>query len=302
MHIHQVVKEALNLLRATIPTTIEIRQQIDSKCGAIIADPIQLHQVVMNLCTNAAHAMEEKGGVLSVKLESLKLNKDDLKNDPYMKPGQYVQLSVNDTGSGIGQKDITRVFDPYFTTKEVGKGSGLGLSVVHGIVKRHNGMIKVESDPNTGTTFSVYFPKTDLAATKSKKDSAPLPTGTERILLVDDEIAVAEVMGKRLEQLGYQVASKNCSLEALELFRTKPNAFDLVITDQTMPHLTGDRFAKEVIDLRPDILVILCSGYSSIVDAEKAKGIGIKDFIMKPVDQNELAFTVRRVLDEKRRS
>jgi PAS domain S-box-containing protein len=297
VQIHLIVKETLKLLRASIPTSIDIRQDIDYKCGTIIADPTEFHQIVINLCTNAAQEMEKKGGVLSVRLEQLDLSEDDLQKDPTLTPGPYVKLSVSDTGHGIATNNIDRIFDPYFTTKEVGKGSGMGLAVVHGIVKRHNGMITVESEPAEGTTFNVFFPKAGEVEQQTIKEIDPLPTGNERILLVDDETSVVNVIKKLLEQLGYQVTSKNSSKETLGLFSVQPNAFDLIITDQTMPEMTGEQLAKELIDLKPEVLIILCTGYSSDIDDEKAKAIGIKDFIMKPVDKKELAITVRRVLD-----
>ncbi|MCJ7683685.1 MAG: PAS domain S-box protein, partial [Desulfobacteraceae bacterium] len=219
VQIQLIVKDALKLLRASIPATIDIRQDIDSQCGTIIADPTELHQVTMNLCTNAAQEMEKTDGVLYVSLERLDLSEDDLQNEPTLKPGPHVKLSVKDTGLGIDPDHIDRIFDPYYTTKEVGMGSGLGLAVVHGIVKHHNGMITVESNPTQGTTFNVFFPITESVEQEVAKEIDPLPTGNERILLVDDETSVVEVTKQRLERLGYQVTSKNSSIEALELFR-----------------------------------------------------------------------------------
>jgi CheY-like chemotaxis protein len=251
----------------------------------------------MNLCTNAAQEMEKTDGVLYVSLERLDLSEDDLQNEPALKPGPHVKLSVKDTGLGIDPDHIDRIFDPYYTTKEVGMGSGLGLAVVHGIVKHHNGMITVESNPTQGTTFNVFFPITESVEQEVAKEIDPLPTGNERILLVDDETSVVEVTKQRLERLGYQVTSKNSSIEALELFRAQPNAFELIITDQTMPDMTGEQLAKKLIDLRPDILIVLCTGYSSNIDAEKSKALGIKEFLLKPIDLQELAITIRRVLD-----
>jgi PAS domain S-box-containing protein len=297
VQIQLIVKDALKLLRASIPATIDIRQDIDSQCGTIIADPTELHQVTMNLCTNAAQEMEKTDGVLYVSLERLDLSEDDLQNEPTLKPGPHVKLSVKDTGLGIDSDHIDRIFDPYYTTKDVGMGSGLGLAVVHGIVKRHNGMITVETNPTQGTTFNVFFPIAEGVEQQVAKEIDPLPTGNERILVVDDETSVVEVTQQRLERLGYQVTSKNSSIEALELFRAQPNAFELIITDQTMPDMTGEQLAKKLIDLRPDILIVLCTGYSSNIDAEKSKALGIKEFILKPIDLQELAITIRRVLD-----
>jgi len=298
VQIHLIVKEALKLLRASIPASIDIRQDIDSQCETIVADPTELHQVVMNLCTNAAQEMEKKDGVLSVSLERLDLSADNLQKEPTLTPGPYVKLSVSDTGHGIAPDNIDRIFDPYYTTKEVGKGSGLGLAVVHGIVKRYNGMITVESKPNEGTTFNVFFPKAGEVEHQVIKEIDPLPTGNERILVVDDETSVVNVIKQLLERLGYQVTTKNSSIEALELFRAQPNAFELIITDQTMPDMTGEQLAKALIDLRPEVLIILCTGYSPNIDAEKSKALGIREFIMKPIDKKELAITIRRVLDQ----
>jgi PAS domain S-box-containing protein len=297
VHIHLIIKEALKLLRASIPASIDIRQDIDCQCGTIIAYPTELHQIVINLCTNAVQEMENKDGVLSVSLEQLDLSEDNLQKDPTLTPGPYVKLSVSDTGHGISTDNLDRIFDPYFSTKEVGKGSGLGLAIVHGIVKRHNGMITVESKPAEGTTFNVFFPKTGEEEQQTIKEIDSLPTGNERILLVDDDESVVNVIKQLLEQLGYQVTSKNSSREALELFSAQPNVFDLIITDQTMPEMTGEQLAKESIDLKPEVLIILCTGYSSDIDDEKAKTIGIREFIMKPIDKKELAITGRRVLD-----
>ena len=300
VQVHLIVEEALKLLRASIPASVDIRQDIDCQCGTIIANPTELHQIVINLCTNAAQEMENKDGVLSVSLEQLDLSTDNLQKDPTLTPGPYVKLSVSDTGHGIDPDNIDRIFDPYFTTKEVGKGFGMGLAVVHGIVKRYNGMITVESKPAEGTTFNVFFLKAGEAEQQAVKEIDSLPTGNERILLVDDDESVVNVIKQLLEGLGYQVTSKNCSRETLELFSAQPNAFDLIITDQTMPEMTGEQLAKELINLKPGVLIILCTGYSSVIDDKKAKAIGIREFIMKPVDKKELAITVRRVLDTQR--
>lgn len=292
-----VAEEALKLLRASIPSTIHIRQDIDPQCGTIFANPTEIQQVIMNLCTNAAQEMEITGGEIYVALEGVELSENDLQKEPNLKPGAYVKLTVSDTGQGIAKDNMDRIFDPYYTTKEVGKGSGLGLAIVRGIAKSHNGMITVESKLNNGTAFNIFFPKVEDVEQQVTKAIDPLPTGNERILVVDDETSVVDVIKKRLELLGYQVSSRNSSREALELFRVDPDAFDLIITDRTMPDMTGEQLAKELIGLRPDILIILCTGYSSNNDDEKAESIGIREFVMKPVGQQELAVTVRRVLD-----
>lgn len=298
VQIHIIVKEALKLLRSSIPTTIEITTAIDPACGNILANPTQIHQIVMNLCTNAAQAMDEDGGELKVEMINTELEEDDLLNEPELKPGPYVQLSVKDTGVGIDQEDFERIFDPYFTTKEFGKGTGMGLSVVMGIVKGLGGMITVESIPGKGSTFKVFFPKGEEHDSIFNEETKPLPTGKERILVVDDEKSIADMTKRRVERLGYQVTAKTSSLEALELFSSQPDAFDVVISDQTMPELTGENLARKLLEIRPDIPIIICTGYSSKIDAEKANFIGIRAFIMKPVDKVELAETIRSVLEE----
>ena len=297
--IHLLVQDALKLLRASIPTTIEIKQNIEPTCGNILAEPTQIHQVIMNLCTNAAQSMDEDGGVMEVGLTSVQLSFDDLANEPKLKPGPYVQLTIKDSGIGIDHRYLDKIFDPYFTTKEVGKGSGMGLSVVHGIIKSHDGMVTVNSKPGEGTIFSVYFPSIARPIEEKTKDIDPLPTGKEKILIVDDEKSIVDMTKRRVERLGYQVTTKTSSTEALELFSSSPNAFDLIITDQTMPELTGEKLAKKLLKIRPDIPIIICTGYSSKIDAEKANFIGISAFIMKPVDNRELAKTLRQVLNSR---
>ena len=296
--IHLLVKESINLIRSTIPTTIEIKQNIDPQCGNILANSTQIQQVLMNLCTNAAQSMEENGGILQVELIPTKLTADDLGTEPDLKPGSYVRLSVKDNGIGIEQKDIDKIFDPYFTTKEIGKGSGMGLAVVIGIVKSYGGMITVDSKPGKGTIFYVYFPVIDKKVVTEMEKNEDLPMGIEKVLVVDDEESIADMTMRRLENLGYQVTSKTNSKEALELFRSQSDSFDIVISDQTMPELTGEELAKKLLEIRPNIPIIICTGYSSKMDEEKAKSIGISAFIMKPVDKGELAKTIRQVLDK----
>jgi len=299
VEISLIVQESLKLLRASIPTTIRIDEKIDTDCGNIMAETTQIHQVMINLCTNAAQSMDKEGGVLEVELASVQLSADDLITEPSLKPGLYIKLSVKDNGIGIDQKYLDKIFDPYFTTKEVGQGSGIGLAVVAGIVKSHEGMITVNSNPGEGTTFHVYLPRIEAQIKEKKDDTVNLPTGHESILFVDDEEIIVEMTKQRLERLGYQVQTKNNSVEALELFRSQPDAFDIVISDQTMPELTGDELAKKIMEIRPDIPIIICSGYSSKIDAEQAKLIGISAFIMKPVDKTELANTIKQVLHSK---
>lgn len=298
VQIHLIANEALKLLRASIPTTVKIQQNIDPACGNILADPTQIHQVLMNICTNAAQAMDENGGVLDVSLDCVEFDENGMVEGT--KVGSYVRLVIKDMGAGIDSKVIDRIFDPYFTTKETGKGSGMGLAVVHGIVKSHDGMMTVESNPGEGTTFYVYFPRTKNHIQEEIEDTEPLPMGKERILVVDDEKSLVDLIKQRVERLGYQVTAMTSSVEALELFRSQPNSFDLVISDQTMPELTGARLAKKIMEIRPNIPIIICSGYSSKMDAEKANYAGISAFIMKPVDKKDLAKTIRQVLNGKK--
>ena len=289
-----LVEEALNLIRASLPSTIEIKHSINPDCGNIMADPTQMHQVIMNICTNAAQSMDEKGGTLEVIL-----NEEYISGDYGQETQPFVKLTIKDTGTGIPEEILNRIFDPYFTTKDTGKGSGMGLAIVHGIVESHNGKISVESTLGKGTTFHLFFPKIATASIDEKKNSEPLKKGSEKILVVDDETSMANVTMQRLKRLGYHVTVKTDSLEALALFQQNPDYFDLVITDQTMPKMTGDHMVQEMLDIRKDLPAILCTGYSSKINHEKAKKLGIKAFLLKPVENFELSHTVRKVLDEK---
>jgi len=289
-----VIKEALKMLRASLPTTIDIRQEISSR-GLVNADPTQIHQIVMNLCTNAAHAMREHGGFLEVELidEDLDLQSPH----PELVPGPYVRLLVRDSGCGMSRDVIARIFDPFFTTKALGEGTGLGLSVVHGIVSSYGGAVTVQSEPGKGSTFSVYLPRIQMAPGKPPEEgSCLLPTGEERVLFVDDERLLAELGTKMLTPLGYQVTTATNSREALDRFRSDPSAFDLVITDHTMPGMTGAELAREVLHVRPDMPIILCTGFSENITEEKAGAIGIRKLLMKPLALRELAETIRKVL------
>ena len=298
VQIRYIVREALKMLRSTLPTTIEFKEDLVKESGIVNADPTQMHQVIMNLCTNAGHAMREEGGVLAVGLAHVELD-DSLASKHFdLAPGPYLRLTVSDTGHGMSPEIRDRIFDPYFTTKEMGEGTGLGLSVAQGIVKAHGGAISVYSEPGKGTTFHVYLPVTPEKAREEKEPEKPLPTGAERILFIDDEPVLVEVGGRMLERLGYEVVVKTSSMEALELFRSGPGRFDLVITDLTMPRMTGDKLARELIGIRPDIPVILCTGHSKQVSEEKAKSLGIRAFVMKPISNRVVAEVVRKVLDE----
>jgi two-component system, cell cycle sensor histidine kinase and response regulator CckA len=301
VEVHLILEEALKLLRASIPSTIEIKQNIDSGAGIILADPTQIHQVVMNLCTNATHAMEKTGGVLEVILDRVALTEDDLAAEPNLLPGEFLRIGIKDSGVGIGESDMSRVFDPYFTTKGPGKGTGMGLSVVHGIAKSLGGTVKVESRPGHGASFDVYFPRMAAEAEQAEIEQGEFvpPAGNERILVVDDEIDILNVAKTRLERLGYSVTPKISSSDALESFRSKPDAFDLVITDQTMPGMTGDQLSKQILAIRSDIPIILCTGFSATVDKEEALDIGIRAFVMKPVSLKEMSILVRDLLNGK---
>jgi PAS domain S-box-containing protein len=291
-----VIKEAVKMLRASLPTTIELRTDIQSE-AMIMADPTQIHQVMMNLCTNAGHAMRQEGGVLAISLHDIDFVASV--SLPEMSPGPYVKLSISDTGHGMPPGVLDQIFNPFFTTKGIGEGTGLGLSVVYGIVKNHRGAISVESEPGKGSTFNIFFPRIEEQfASESPIDSLPLISrGQEQILLVDDEPALVDMIKQMLEFLGYRVESRTCSLEALKAFQARPDKYDLVITDQTMPNMTGAKLAIELIRLRPDIPIILCTGFSELLTPEKAQEIGIQAVLMKPLAIEALATNVREVLD-----
>lgn len=296
--IQPLIKESLKMLRASIPTTITIKEDIPQQNGTILADPTQVHQVVMNLCTNAFHAMENTGGVLSVGVRQTVVDSFSLLDGRQISPGEYVELTVSDTGIGIGQDIIDKIFDPYFTTKGVGKGTGMGLSISYGIVKSYGGTITVESTVGQGSTFHVYFPLTQEEE-KEPEELQEIPRGKERILFVDDEELLVELGRDMLEHLGYIVTGRGSSIEALETFMSDPSRFDLVITDQTMPGLTGIDLAGKILQVRPDLPIILCTGYSSQVSEEAAKAVGIKEFALKPLAISSLAQLVRKLLDGK---
>ncbi len=294
-----VVKEAIKFLRATIPSTIEIKIRIPEASGAVLANSVELHQIIMNLCTNAVHAIGEHGGVLEVDVQNIEIDQTQKKDFIELDTGAFVRLSVKDTGYGMTPDVLERIFDPYFTTKEKGVGTGLGLAVVHGIVAKSGGAIKVKSTPGLGTTFHVYLPRVDRAAPHKVEPTEPMVGGCERILFVDDEKMLVDIGGKILERLGYQVVSRTSPLEALELFRTKPDHFDLVVTDQTMPGMTGDVLAKELMRIRPNIPIVVCTGYSQGIDPERARQRGIKAFVMKPILIHDMAAAIRKALEAK---
>ncbi|MCK5206218.1 MAG: response regulator, partial [Desulfobacterales bacterium] len=296
IQVAHIVKEAIKMLRVSLPTTIAIQQKIEKNTGIIEADPTQIHQVLMNLCTNAAHAIDEKDGVLEISLSNIELDQNAAARHPELKPGPHLKLSVRDTGHGIHPEAQERIFEPYFTTKVKGEGTGLGLAVVQGIIKSQNGAITVESEVGKGSTFHVYLPIIQRNVTVDEVESTALPMGHERILLVDDEQPLVEIGKQMLERLGYTVAARTSSIEALELFKVQPNRFDLVITDIVMPNMTGEKLAEKLLEIRADIPVVLCTGYSEKFTRQQASEIGARSFLMKPLVMQDLASTVRQAL------
>ncbi|MBT8331323.1 MAG: PAS domain S-box protein, partial [Deltaproteobacteria bacterium] len=295
LKIDPIVKDSINMLKASLPSTIQIQQYVDSAAGIIEADATEIHQIIMNLGTNAYHAMSETGGLLDVKVENTDVN-TEFAHRLEIAAGNYLALTVSDTGPGMTPEVVERIFEPYFTTKEKDKGTGMGLAVVHGILKSCGGAVAVDSQPGKGTVFTVYIP-TVAKEVQPDCDVPPiLSTGNERILFVDDERALAEIGKKSLERLGYRVEARTSSLEALKLFQKSSDNFDLIITDMTMPEMTGDELAGEVKKIRADIPVIICSGYSDESLVEQATQTGISAFLMKPLIIQDLAKTIREVL------
>ena len=300
IYLHEAVVEALKLLRASLPTTIDIRQAISAGIqDGVLADTTQMHQVVMNLCTNAAHAMRETGGILDVRISIRHLDHGFTLHHPELRPGPHVCLMIRDTGCGMEADVVERIFEPYFTTKGVGEGTGMGLAVVHGIIASHGGAITVHSTPGMGTTFAIYLPQINAVVDRETPDEEPLPQGQGSILFVDDEAILTLLVPEMLKQLGYEVEVHMSSLEALASFQSAPDRFDLVITDQTMPMMTGEMLAQELRNIRPDIPIILCTGYSHRIDADKAAVQGIDAFCMKPLVTHDLGLVIRRVLAQR---
>ncbi len=302
-----LVKETMNFLGATLPVNIEIHTRFETVCVVVSADPAQIHQVLLNLSTNAVHAMREAGGVLEVVLRKIDLDEDAARQHPGLAPGEYALISVSDTGCGMSRGTLSRIFEPFFTTKREGEGTGLGLALAHGIVKSHGGAATVYSEEGRGSTFNIYLPAAkDLSENQEAADTRPLPPGTESVLFVDDEEVLVDIGRRTLERLGYRVTTSTSSVEALRLFRENPDAFDLIIADQAMPRLTGRELAAEVRRIRPDLPVIICTGFCvGVSDREVLKegteqGIAspeVRRVIMKPLNIREMAWTVRSVLD-----
>ena len=291
-----IAREVLKLITSSTPSSVEIRQKLTSD-SLVRGNAIQIHQILMNLCTNAVYAMED-GGVLEIEVKDVVTDGTSGISRSQPAPGRSVEIKISDTGCGIPEDIIDSIFEPYFTTKPLGEGTGMGLAMVHGIVESYGGKIEVESTPGRGTVFTVYLPVAREDPVSTPEVGRELPTGTERILLVDDEVSLAKLGGQLLEQLDYTVTVMTNSAETLKLFARKPDAFDLVISDVTMPILTGDKLAIELMKIRPDIPVILCTGYSRRVSDDLAQQIGIKAFSYKPIVIEDLARTVRKVLDE----
>ena len=293
-----IVQESLKLLRASLPSTIEIKEHIQKIKDTIYADPTQIHQVLMNLGTNAGHAMRDKPGIMQVDVSQVDIDDKDIELLINLKPGPHIKLVVRDNGHGMPPEIMDRVFEPYFTTKEKGEGTGLGLSVVHGIIRNHDGDITVNSQQGAGTEFCLYFPLiTNVEPEIRRTAPKAIPRGDERILFVDDEKSLVKLGYEILKYLGYHVTAVTSSLEALNRFNASPDSFDLVITDQTMPMMTGSDLAKALLLIRPDIPIILCTGYTESLTEAKAREIGIKAFMMKPIVLHEIAEIIRNVLD-----
>ncbi|BBO84609.1 hypothetical protein DSCO28_51750 [Desulfosarcina ovata subsp. sediminis] len=296
-----IAKEVLKLIRSSIPATIEVKPAVESD-SLIMGNATRIHQILMNLCTNAAHAMRNKGGILEVGLRDVTIANNPSASALALKPGDYIELTVSDTGTGIPPDIIGSIFEPYFTTKASGEGTGLGLSVVHGIVESYGGKIGAHSELGKGSVFTIYLPITKkIREAGQPHEIAELPSGTERILFLDDEAAIANLGSQILSGIGYSVTQRTSSVEALALFRSKPDAFDLVITDMTMPNMTGDKLAVELMKIRSDIPVILCTGYSNQVSDQTANALGIKALVHKPIVKADLSKIVRNVLDRQNR-
>ncbi len=298
MNLSAIVKEALNMIRSTLPATIEIRSEIFSKKN-ILANPTQIHQVILNMCTNAFHAMEDKGGVLSVSIKELPSTELGLlPNDIDPKPGEYLTLEFSDTGCGMNKETLNKIFDPYFTTKKPGKGTGMGLSVAHGIIREHDGHIKVKSTVHKGTTIQIFLPvdhRVEIQEIFHEKE--PIANGNEKIMIVDDEKAIVDAVASVVSNYGYEPFPFTNSLEALSSFEKDPNLYDLIITDMTMPEMTGSQLSREALLIRKDTPIIMCTGYSELIDRESALAMGISEYLQKPVLKNDLLNAIRTALD-----
>ncbi len=291
-----IAKEAIKLLRSSLPATIEIVSKIEDNKSFILADPTQIHQVIMNLCTNAAHAMKDKGGIMEVRLNNETVEPGLYKE---LKAGPHLRLSISDTGHGIKQELMDKIFEPFFTTKQAEEGTGMGLAVVHGIVKSHNGNMSVYSKEGEGTTFSILFPIVVDVIHKQEKQEEEIQGGNERILLVEDDSSLAEAEKKLFEELRYNVTKVTSGIEAFEIFRKVPDRFDIIISDYSMPKMTGGELISKIRSFNPDIPVILCTGFSDVITSSKARSLGIGDIIMKPIELGQIAKSIRKLLEKK---
>lgn len=292
-----VMKEVLSLVRVSLPANIEIDSERAAQPSFVLADPIQISQILMNLCLNGAHSMGTTGGVLEVSLLDVKMDRESMKDYPDLTSGQFVRLRVRDTGSGIPPQVIKRIFDPFFTTKQVGEGTGMGLAVVQDIVTRHGGMISVDSVLGQGTSFDIYLPRIPDVLETQEIVKVPVAKGSECILFVDNESSICELFRENLKHLGYTTVTQTSSREALNMFLKAPDQFDLVITDLSMPQMNGERLAQELLSIRPDIPIILCTGFNQAFADEHVKAIGVQGSLLKPFTQSDVANTIRRVLD-----
>ena len=294
-----IVKEAMNFLRASLPSTIKIHKNIRASSGMISGDPTQIHQVLINLCNNSAHSMKEKGGILKVTLENVEVAPEDLGNYPELSPGSYLELTVSDTGDGMNGAVMERIFEPFFSTKSPAEGTGMGLAVVHGIVKAHRGSINVLSELGKGSTFRIMFPRINSGEISKREEHINISRGKGRILFIDDEEDLVYLEKTKLEALGYEVVAKTDSLKALEIFSKDPD-FDLIITDQTMPNLTGLELSRKVLKINPSLPVIICTGFSDLLSPEEVKKAGIEKLLMKPVKTSTLVDTIKKTLDSRK--
>ncbi len=292
-----ILREALKMLRASLPSTISMERRIPKETIQVLADPTQIHQVLINLCTNAAHAMKEKGGTLTVALKEVALEQEHVKDCGNIVPGPYALVEISDTGVGISSDIQDRIFDPYFTTKQKGEGTGLGLSVVHGILKSYGGFIKLQSEVGKGTTFSIYFPETSKSEVSINVQDESIEKGSERIIFVDDEVGLVNMADRMLRRLGYDVYSFSDSVVALDYFMMNPENIDLVITDQTMPNLKGDELIRRIRKKNPKIPVIMCSGYTENLGSDELKELHINGILKKPITIHELSNAIRTVLN-----
>ena len=296
IRISSIVREVHGMMRSSLPATIKFDKKIHSDTSVVLADPTQIHQVLVNLCTNASHAMRDTGGKLDVALVDIDLESETRIGEELLESGHYVKISVSDTGCGMEKEVLERIFEPFFTTRKVNEGTGLGLSVVHGIIKSHGGAITVNSTPGEGTTFDIFLPRIESDQIQEAQDSEPAFRDDEVILLVDDEEVMVDVTKQILQRLGFEVVATTGSVDALKTFQADPGKFDLVITDQVMPNMTGTQLAEKLIEIRQDIPIILCSGFPENVGPDRLKSIGIKEFVLKPVTREQIAKIIRKVL------